>query len=304
MNSFFQSASQFAPEIDHLALGLLIVCGAFMVLVWALMIYFCIRYRASAKIDRTNPPAQNRKLELVLILVILVFGLTTFSFSTRLYYRMYTPPSNAREIFGVAKQWLWVFHDPNGKDQINELTVPLNVPIKLTLISEDVIHSLFIPAFRVKQDVLPNRYTTLWFTATQLGDFPLFCTQYCGLSHANMTAVVHVINENPHPETFSLARPRGETLFREKGCASCHSVISDNPPLGPNLRGLFGSKVILENGQSVLADEAYLRESILSPAAKVVKGFRPVMPPYAGVLNENEIRELLDLLKEWKGPSP
>jgi cytochrome c oxidase subunit 2 len=303
MISFFHSASEFSPKVDHLALSLFVACGFFVVLVWALIIYFCVRYRANAKVDRTNPPLRNRKVELSLIAIMLIFGLTVFGFSTKLYYEMYTPPTNAREIFGVAKQWMWVFHDPNGRDQINELTVPLNTPVKLTLISEDVIHSLYIPAFRVKQDVLPSRYTSLWFTATKLGDFPLFCTQYCGLSHANMVATVHVVK----PEKMGLAllgsRPRGEKLFQEKGCASCHANFDDTTGIGPSLKGLYQSKVTLQDGSTVIADEAYLRESILSPNAKIVKGYRPVMPTYHGVLSEDEIREIIGYLKSGQGNS-
>jgi cytochrome c oxidase subunit 2 len=304
MISYFHSASTFAPKIDHLAFMLLLVCGFFIALVWALMIYFCVHYRASAKVNRKNPPDKNRKLELSLIVIILIFGLTTFGFSARLYYRMYTPPANAREIFGTAKQWMWIFHDPNGKDQINELTVPVNVPIKLTLISEDVIHSLFIPAFRVKQDVLPGRYTSLWFTATQTGDFPLFCTQYCGLSHSNMIATVHVVDTDApgavqnFTET-NVSRPVGETLFQEKGCVSCHAGNAPNE-IGPNLRGIYQAEVTLQDGTKVLADDAYLHESIVAPAAKIVKGYSALMPAYQGTLNENEIRELIDYIKQWK----
>jgi cytochrome c oxidase subunit 2 len=302
MISYFHSASTFAPEIDHLSLMLLLVCGFLIALVWALMIYFCVHYRASAKVNRENPPDKNRKLEFLLIAIILIFGLTTFGYSAKLYFRMYTPPANAREIFGTAKQWMWVFHDPNGKDQINELTIPVNVPVKLTLISEDVIHSLFIPAFRVKQDVLPGRYTSLWFTATKTGDYPLFCTQYCGLSHSNMIATVHVVDVDAPNQNFTattVSRPAGEKLFQEKGCLSCHSGNAPDA-IGPNLRGIYKTEVTLEDGSKVLADDAYLHESIVAPAAKMVKGYSAIMPTYQGTLNENEIRELIDYIKQWK----
>ena len=194
------SASNFSGPIDHLALVLLGVCTFFALLVFALLIFFSHRYRAGSKADRSNPPNQNSKLELCLALVILIFGVSTFFFSARVFYHMYTPPADAKIVYVTAKQWMWKFQDMNGKNTINELTLPLNVPVRLTLISEDVIHSFFVPAFRVKQDVLPSAYTTLWFTPTELGDFTVLCTQYCGLSHSAMRAVIHVV---PNEKEFT-----------------------------------------------------------------------------------------------------
>lgn len=304
MTSLFQSASQFSPEVDHLAFILLIISTFFVLLVFGLIVFFSVKYRKGSSANREHPPTRNRKLEAIVVLVMLIFGFSTYSSAMKLYYQMYSPPENAHEIFGVGKQWLWIFHDLNGVDQINEMTVTLNQPTKLTLISEDVIHSLYIPAFRVKQDVLPNRYTTLWFRPTELGDFKIFCTQYCGLSHSKMMGTVHVVNaaqiQAPKFTDVVLIVPqRGKTLMAEKGCLNCHNPNIKNS-IGPTLIGLYGSRVELMNGSVVQADEDYLRESIMVPSAKVVKGYGNVMPPYQGLLNNQEVHDIIAYLKQWK----
>ena len=195
------SASNFAEPVDHLAWVLLGLSGFFILLVFFLLVFFGIRYRAGSKADRSNPPDRPQKFELTVAVGILFFGLATFVTSARVFYSMYTPPPNAKTVYVIAKQWMWKFQN-DGKSTINELTLTINSPVKLVMTSEDVIHSLFIPAFRVKQDVLPGRYSSLWFTPTELGDFRILCTQYCGLSHSSMGAVIHVVQagEDSHVE--------------------------------------------------------------------------------------------------------
>jgi cytochrome c oxidase subunit 2 len=198
MNLTLQSASNFAPIVDHLSVVLVGVCSFFVIVVLFLLIFFGIKYRAGTKADRSNPPTQWTKLELGVAFVILLFGFGTFVVSAKVYYGMYTPPNDARTVYVTAKQWMWKFQDMNGKNTINELTLPVNEPVRLVMTSEDVIHSLFVPAFRVKQDVLPGRYTSLWFTPTEVGDFLVLCTQYCGLSHSSMRATIHIVPKDAH----------------------------------------------------------------------------------------------------------
>ncbi len=193
MNWAPPSASNFSGLVDHLSLVLFGIAAFIALLVLTLLVFFGIRYRAGSKVDRTNPPEQNLKLEFALIGVILLVGLGTFFTSAKVFFKMYTPPPDAKTVYVTAKQWMWEFQNPEGKNTINDLTVTVNEPVKLTMISEDVIHSLFVPAFRIKQDVLPGSYTSVWFTPTDVGDYPIYCTQFCGLSHSEMRAMIHVI---------------------------------------------------------------------------------------------------------------
>jgi cytochrome c oxidase subunit 2 len=201
------------------------------------------------------------------------------------------------EIFVTGKQWMWKAEHPEGQREINELHVPLGRPVKLTMTSEDVIHDFFVPAFRVKKDVLPGRYTSLWFQATKLGTFHLFCAQYCGAYHAGMIGSVIVMEPNAYERWLSgseqgvTMEAAGEKLFGENGCVTCH--LSDGTGPGPSLLGVYGNPVRLTNGQTLNADDAYVRESILSPTAKIVAGYKPVMPSFQGQLSEEQIMDLV-----------
>jgi cytochrome c oxidase subunit 2 len=342
MNAHLASASLLSHAVNHQTLFLLTVSSIFVVLVFFLMIFFSIKYRKGSNANRDAPPTQSKPLEMTLIGVILLFGLTTFFFSARTYYQMYTPPANAQEIFVIAKQWLWIFHDPRhpnaDPNHLNELTVTLNEPVRLTMISEDVIHSFYVPAFRMKQDVLPDRYTTAWFTPTELGDFEVLCTQYCGLRHSQMRAMIHVVpplgtltraelpatNEVGHktsaaaaaaPATMIVNAPNahsgedaivvksaGEKLLQEKGCYSCHepNANAHEPSIGPSLAGIFGTQVELTDGRVVTVDQNYLRRSLFEPNAEIVKGYAAIMPSFLGLLNEKETTEVLQAIEVKK----
>jgi cytochrome c oxidase subunit 2 len=230
-----------------------------------------------------------------------------FVWGAHVFYRMKTIPPNALRIYVVGKQWMWKVQHPEGQREINALHVPVGQPIELAMISEDVIHNFSVPAFRMKEDVLPGRYTYQWFQATKTGEYHLFCDQYCGTLHAGMTGTIFVMEPRdfatwlthwtspPGPMTSS-----GGDLFQRMACASCH--LANGSGRGPSLTGLFGKTVTLANGKTVLADDAYLRESILKPAAKVVKGYQPIMPSYQNQLDEQSINELIAFIKGQQTP--
>jgi cytochrome c oxidase subunit 2 len=214
---------------------------------------------------------------------------------------MRTPPRDAAEIYVVGKQWMWKLQHVEGQREINELHVPVDRDIKLIMTSQDVIHSFFVPEFRLKQDVIPGRYTTLWFRATRPGTYHLFCSQYCGTQHSGMIGDVVVMNPADYQAwmsggtvTGSLAQ-NGQTLFQQLGCSTCHRF--DVQGRGPNLMGVFGKPVQLEDGRIVTADENYVRESILVPAAKVVSGFKPIMPSFQGQVSEDQLNALVAYVK-------
>jgi cytochrome c oxidase subunit 2 len=277
-------------------------------LIFVSVVYFAVKYRRRSEDE--PPPPQMRddlRLEIAWIVVPLVLVMVAFFWGASVYYAMARPPQDALEIFVVGRQWMWKFQHPDGQREINELHVPLGRPVKLTLASEDVIHSFFIPVFRVKHDVVPGYYTTVWFEATRTGRFHLFCAEYCGTLHAGMVGHVVVMEPNEYEAWLSGAMggaagaaegsptSRGQKLFQDLGCHTCH--MQDRQGIGPMLGGIFGKPQKLQNGQSVTADEGYLRESILNPQAKVVAGFQPVMPPYQGRVNEEQLMELIAYIK-------
>jgi cytochrome c oxidase subunit 2 len=234
----------------------------------------------------------------MIILVILCFGLLTFFWSTQVFYKMVQAPANTIEVDVIAKQWMWLFHDAHG-DQINMLKVPLGRPVRLVMTSQDVIHSFFVPEFRIKQDVLPGRYTTVWFEAQKLGRFEILCSQYCGLRHAEMRGVIDVVTDEEYDrsEMGPLANSElehGKNLFTIKGCGACHDGTSS---IGPSLNHIYNHSVTLSDGSVVIADENYLRRSILQPNAEVVKGYISTMPSFQGQLNEEDLLALIRYIK-------
>lgn len=289
-------ASSLAATVDRLGLYMLILSGAIVVIVWVLMIYFCLRYHETS--DKPNQNWFTGKTEWWIAGGIFIFGLCTFIASAKNYYHLYTPPKDATEVDVIAKQWMWIFHTPGGEDQINRLKVAIHKPVRLVMTSEDVIHSFFVPAFRIKQDVLPGRYTSLWFEPTQLGEYQVLCTQYCGTDHSKMLATIEVVEEKDLPVE---ANASGRNLFHRHGCESCHF---DHSSIAPSLNGVYGSTVRLSDGSQVRADDNYIRQSILSPASQVVSGFQPVMPSFQGQLTEQEIGDLIDYIRHLKAEKP
>ena len=298
---FPQQASTVAKDVDALFYFLMGVSAFFALLIAVLLIFFAIRYRRRSATDR--PHAIEGALQLELLWTIIPFGLTMimFAWSASIFVKLQRPPDNAIQVFVVGKQWMWKLQHIEGQREINELHVPVGRPVKLTMTSEDVIHSFYVPAFRIKQDVLPGRYTTTWFEATTPGTYHLFCTEYCGTQHSGMIGSV-IVMEPAEFATWlsggvkqSLASA-GENLFQQLGCVSCHS--GDPTARGPSLAGLFGKQVQLNNGTTVVADETYVRESILAPQAKIVAGYQPIMPTFKGLVSEEQLLQLIAYIKE------
>ncbi|MBV8742768.1 MAG: cytochrome c oxidase subunit II [Sinobacteraceae bacterium] len=298
---FLPQASNLAPRIDALFWTLAALCALVALGVFFAIVYFCIRYRRGSRADRSGGPSQSLDVELTWTIAPFLVFLGVFGWSLVLFAHSRTPPADAQTLYIVAKQWMWKVQHPGGQREINTMHVPLGKPIRLTMTSQDVIHSFYVPAFRVKQDVLPGRYTQLWFTATKPGTFPLFCAEYCGLDHSRMGGVV-VVNTAAdyaawlaaHDSGAGLAA-QGATVFRRAGCSGCHG---ENASVhAPDLQGIYGRPVQLSDGSSVLADERYLRDSILLPKAQIVAGYAPIMPSYAGQLSEEEVIALIHYLK-------
>jgi len=231
--------------------------------------------------------------------------LAIFFWGAVVYFKSRTPPRDSTEVYVVAKQWMWKMEHAEGQREINELHVPVDRDIKLIMTSQDVIHSFFVPAFRMKQDVLPGRYTVAWFRAIKPGTYHLFCTQYCGTQHSGMIGSIVVMEPAQYEAWMSGGSTgplsaTGEKIFAELGCATCHR--SDTQGRGPNLQGVFGKPVLLEDGRMVNADENYVRESILDPGAKVVKGFKPIMPTFQGIVSEEQLNALVAYVKSLSKP--
>ena len=294
-------ASTFARDVDALYLFLVTISAFLSVLIFTLVFYFAVRYRRRDESEVPPRLQESLFLEIFWSVVPLLLCVVMFVWSAKLYLDMTKAPSNAMQLDVVGKQWMWKIQHPEGRREINELHVPLNQPVKLKMISEDVIHSFYIPAFRVKMDVLPGRYTSLWFQATKPGEYHLFCAEYCGTRHSGMIGRVVVmeaaayeswLSGTPSNETMEQA---GERLFVQNNCNTCHHARAD--ARGPVLDGVFGSAVKLESGGTVTADDAYVRESILNPMAKVVQGYRPVMPTFQGQISEEGVMQLLAYIK-------
>jgi len=297
-------ASTTAVEVDRLLLYLTTVCGAVGVGVAIVLIGFAVRYRRRSGMT-TAPAAMhgNRLIEIAWTVTPLFFFLSFFTWGASVYLDAFRAPDDATVVYGVGKQWMWKFQHPGGQREINALHVPAGRPIKLLLTSEDVIHGFFVPDFRVHMDVLPNRYTSVWFNATRPGEYHLFCAQYCGTNHAAMTGTVVVMRPDEYQrwldqEAEGSRGREGQKVFLKYRCASCHT--GDGTGRAPDLGGLFGRTVPLRGGGSIVADEEYIRESILDPGAKVVAGYENTMPTFAGQISQEEIFQIIVWLKTLK----
>ena len=301
-NLLFTGASAHAKQVDTLFLLLLVIAVVFVVLIGVAMTVFVFKYRRSAV--NQNPPLTTASvpMELAAALVPLSLCLSLFGLGGRLFVDERQPQSGAVEIRVLGKQWMWKIQHSQGRKEINELHVPLGRPVKLLLASQDVIHDLFIPAFRLKQDIIPGRFTTEWFTATSPGEYRFFCSQYCGTLHAGMQGTMYVMEPAAYQawlEGKGKSEPpavTGEKIFNSMGCMACHS----NAKLAPLLTGVYMSNVKLTTGATVEADVPYLRESILDPNAKVVFGYQPAMPSFRGRITDEELTQLLAYIKSLK----
>ena len=295
-------ASTLAPRVDLLLYAVTAVTGAVALAIFVTMIFFGIRYRAGSPARRIEDVAAaqvraRRRIEVAWILLPLALFIASFAFAARLYMARAAVPPDAMEIFVVAKQWMWELQHSGGQREINELHVPRGRPVRLVMTSQDVIHSFFVPAFRLKQDVLPGRYTDMWFTATRSGRFHLFCAEYCGTDHATMGGDIVVMEPAEFARWLEAHRgpddmaSRGAALFRQLGCSGCHGANASVH--APDLAGLFGRPVPLADGTTVIADERYVRDSILLPRSQVAAGYAPIMPSFAGQVSEDEILDLV-----------
>jgi cytochrome c oxidase subunit 2 len=298
---FPEQASTVAGQVDALYLFLVLISTFFSLLVAILILYFAIKYRRS-----TGQPAEqihgSTILEIVWTVIPLGISMVIFLWGAALYFHLQRPPSNAMQIYGVAKQWMWKFEYPAGQREINSLHVPIGQPVKVTLISQDVIHSFFVPAFRVKQDVLPGRFVTTWFEATTPGTYHLFCSQYCGTKHSGMIGEVVVMKPEDYAAWLESGKAEGslasmgEKMFQQYGCTTCHRP--DSGARGPNLEGIYGRPVRLADNRVVIADDNYIRNHILNPGTtEMVNGFQPIMPTFRGIINEEEMVQIIAYIK-------
>jgi len=300
---FPSEASTIAPYADALYFFLLAITVIGLVLVGALVFGFSIRYRKSRNPVATQVEGSTL-LEATWTIIPLALFMVTWIWGALLYFRIYNPPTNAMNIYVVGKQWMWKAEHEGGQHEINALHVPTGRPVQLTMISQDVFHSFSIPDFRVKREVIPGRYSTVWFQATTPGTYHIFCTQYCGTNHSAMIGQVTVLSPDDYEKWtqestsgMSLAQ-NGERLFASMGCNACHSGSA--AARGPNLAGVYGSKLQLTNGSEVVVNDAYLRDAILNPSQHITAGYAPIMPTYQGQVSEDGLIDLVEYIKNMQ----
>jgi cytochrome c oxidase subunit 2 len=300
-------ASRFAAEVDALYFFLTAVSGFFSLLIAALVIVFAIRYRRRHPNEVGAPITGSLQLELLWTVIPLGITMVMFLWGAYVFFELNRPPQASMEIYVVGKQWMWKVQHMDGQREINELHIPIGRPVKLVMGTEDVIHSFYVPAFRTKFDVVPGKLTTMWFEATKRGRYHLFCAEYCGTKHSAMTGWIVAMEPSEFQAWLggggaegSLAS-RGEKLFQDLACHTCHRA--DSPGRGPILEGLFGRTVQLQDGRTIVADENYLRESIVNPQAKIAAGFQPLMPTFQGLISEEGLLQLIAYIKAI-GPRP
>lgn len=302
---FPPQASSISGEVDALAFLMFVVSLLISVSIFILIVVFCVRYRRRPGNEIGTPDHHTTTAEVTWTVIPLALCMIPFVWGARIYLAQAQPPADAIEVYVVAKQWMWKTELPGGQEEINALHVPSGRAVKLTMTSQDVIHSFYVPAFRVKADVLPGRYTTLWFVPTQPGQYTLYCAQYCGTDHAAMTGQVVVMAPgdyaswlNSGPTAFQSPAAQGRKVYEQYGCVDCHEANR-----APSLQGLFGQPVLLSDGSTVIADENYVRQKLIAPSATIPAGYQPIMPSFAGRLSEDNILNLIAYIKSI-GPSP
>lgn len=295
-----ETASTGAENLNSLFYFWLAVCGSVASVIFFLLVYFSVRFRRR----EGNLVAKGYKMPewVVIIWTVVPFliFMVMFYWGASLYFNIYRPPEKALEINVIAKQWMWKFQHKGGQREINELHIPVNQPIQITLASQDVIHSFFVPAFRLHFDVVPGRFRTTWFQPTKIGEFQLECSQYCGTNHSRMIGKIIVMSQADFDSWLKLGADnsiasQGQKLFRQTGCNACHT--GDSSARAPMLENIYGKMVNLENGETINVDDNYIRESILDPQAKIVSGFKPIMPTFQGQFDEEQLLELVAYIK-------
>jgi cytochrome c oxidase subunit 2 len=305
---FPESASTMAPRVDALYFFLLGLAVFFSLLIAGLITYYALKFRRRSPRAIGAQSHGNLVLELAWTVIPLMITMVIFVWGAGLYFAMSRPPDDALDIYVVGKQWMWKFQHLDGQREINELHVPAGRAIRLIATSEDVIHDWFVPAFRVKADVIPGRYVNIWFQATKPGRYHLFCAEYCGTKHSGMTGEVVVMQPRDYQlwlgggETGGTLASAGERLFVDLACNTCHRP--DSQGRGPVLDGLIGRTVKLQSGESIVADEAYVRESILNPSAKITSGYQPIMPTFQGLVTEEQVLQIIEYVKSLNVSKP
>src|ERR1044071_6557315 len=288
-----EQASTFAPHVDALYVYLVTLTAFITVGISAAIIFFAVKYRRRQHGELPRPIAGSMVLELTWTIIPLLVAMPIFVWGGSIFFKAYRAPRQAMEVYVVGKQWMWKFQHQTGQREINELHVPVGARVKLTMTTEDVIHSFYVPAFRIKQDVVPGRYLQTWFEATKPGKYYLFCAEYCGTNHSGMGGYVHVMEQAAYQQWLAggsgteSAATQGQKLFQQRGCASCHQVEAGGQQgRGPTLCGLWDRKQPIQGDGEVTVEESYIRESILNPQAKTVVGFQQIMPTFQGQLSE------------------
>jgi cytochrome c oxidase subunit 2 len=305
---FPQQASTQAGQVDGIFFFMVAITALFSIGIAAALVAFAVKYRRRSDSEVGVAIHGSLALELLWTIIPLCIAMVMFAWGAKVFFDLYRAPAGAMEIYVVGKQWMWKVQHLDGQREINELHVPVGRPVKLIMGSEDVIHSFYIPAFRVKADVIPGRYNQLWFTATKAGRYRLFCAEYCGTKHSGM--IGHVVAMEPPDYQTWLSGGRAEDspvaagakLFQDLTCNTCH--LTDTQGRGPMLANLYGQPVALEGGGRVTADDAYIRESIVNPQAKIVAGFQPIMPTFQGLVSEEQLLQLIAYVRSLSQPAP
>lgn len=302
---FPEQASSFAWQVDALYFYIIAVCLFFGIGVVVFLTLFAFKYREREKFATPVEIHGSNVLEITWTAIPFVIAMTIFAFGTYVFFTLYQMPKDAMEVYVVGKQWMWKMQHSTGQREINELHVPVGRKVKLIMTTEDVIHDVYIPAFRTKADVVPGRYTYLWFEATKPGRYQLYCAEYCGLNHSGMIGWVTVMEQRDFDNwlagnvTNQTPVEAGRDLFENKlGCASCHQ---DNGGRGPSMKNIFGKPQKLANGDTVTIDENYLRESIINPQAKIAEGYQPIMPTFKGQVSEDQLNQIVLYIKSLSG---
>ncbi|MGI8671410.1 MAG: cytochrome c oxidase subunit II [Luteitalea sp.] len=307
-NLFPVQASTFASRVDNLYFFMLAVTVFFSVLVAALIVVLAVRYQRRRADEVGANIHGSTALEIIWTAIPLLITLVMFVWGTSVYFALAKPPAESMEIYVVGKRWMWKAHHLTGHREINQLHIPVGTPVKLLISSEDVIHSYYIPAFRTKMDAVPGKTTTLWFEANQAGEYRLFCAEYCGTQHSGMIGKIVAMAPRDYQQWLAGGAPAGTLTstgaqqFASLGCVTCHQ--GEGNGRGPSLVGVFGKPQSMANGARVLADEAYLRESILNPQAKMVQGYPPLMPTYQGQISEEGLVSLIAYIKSLGAGAP
>jgi cytochrome c oxidase subunit 2 len=297
------AASQSASSVDRLFIFLLAICGSVAAGIFLTILYFAVKYRRRSEDEIGTPRPSPAWMEITWTAIPAMIFLFIFGWGVKVYFDLYSPRKSALQVYVVGKQWMWEIQHPGGQREINQLHVPLNQEIQIVLTSRDVIHSFFIPAFRIKRDAVPGMYNTVHFRPTKTGEYHLFCAEYCGTEHSHMIGSVNVMNPRDYERWLAGAArgeplaAEGERLYIRLGCTNCHGNIA------PSLHGLYMKGVGLADGRMVIADEQYLRESILNPGAKIVGGFPNIMPTFRGTVDEVGLQSLIEYIKSLGAPA-